>query len=148
MNIMKDYTDILIEKINKSVWWHITPQDAHAYKKRGKFLASTYNQALFYGKPDMDPERVLIKNPLWSDSELTILKVLFPEDYIKKYETVTNVNVVDGNDYYQKRVELDSLMYKKAKKLGFDAIVLLGSTGIQELKKNRKPRSIELNLCV
>lgn len=135
---------VLINKINKSPWWHVTPQDPNAYKKRGKFLASTYNQAAFYGKPNISPEKVVISNPLWSDSEINILKELFPENYLEKYMSVTS----DDESYYQKRIALDEQIHNKAKKLGYDAIVLLGSTGLAELRKNRKPRSIELNLCI
>lgn len=39
--------EVLIDKINKSEWWHVTPADPEAYSKRGKFLSSTYQQAEF-----------------------------------------------------------------------------------------------------
>ena len=142
---MINYSEILIEKINKSHWWHVPPQDPGAYKKRGKFLASTYSQAEFYGRPQDVAERVQISNPLWSDSELEILKILFPDSYQEKHDAVISA---DDHDYYEQRITLDRQMYERAKELGYDAIVLLGSTGIRELAKNRKPRSIELNLCL
>ncbi|MFH1232742.1 MAG: BRO family protein [Patescibacteria group bacterium] len=136
---------ILVDKINQSLWWHVTPSDPDAYKKRGKFLASTYSQAAFYGKPNIKPGRVKILHPLCSDSEKTILKVLFPDTHQRMLLFVTGAN---GSDYYARRINLDAKMHKQAKKLGYDSIVLLGSTAINELVKNRKPRSIELNLCV
>ena len=135
---------ILISKINESYWWHVPPQDNSAYKKRGKFLASTYNQASFYGRPNSEPEKVSVQKPLWSDSEEDILKMLFPDNYTEKLEVVVNA----GKDYYNQRIKLDAQMYQRAKELGYDAIVLLGSTGLKELGSNRKPRSIELNLCI
>ena len=49
-------------------------------------------------------------------------------------------------DWYQKRIALDAKMFRKAKFLGCDAIVLITLTGRRDLKRNRKPRSIELNL--
>lgn len=133
---------ILIEKINKSNWWHVVPQDVNAYKKRGKFLASTYVQAEFYGRPNDVPEKVSISNPIYGCSEIEILKNLFPKNYKRLFSTVNN-----GVGGYSSRINLDTKMFKKAKKIGYDAIVLLGSNGIKYLSKNRKPHSIELNLC-
>ena len=51
--------------------------------------------------------------------------------------------------WYEQRVNLDALMYRKAQQIGYDAIVLIASNGKKYLEKNRKPHSIELNLlCV
>lgn len=139
-----DIRQILIDKINSSYWWHVVPRNKDAYKKHGKFLASTYGQAEFYGRPQNNPERVNIANPLWSDSETHILKVLFPDSYREKYRVVADTD----SNYYQNRIALDALMHERAMELGYDCMVLLGSTGMNELRRNRKPRSIELNLCV
>lgn len=133
---------ILIEKINKSVWWHVTPKDVNAYKKRGKFLASTYKQAEFYGRPNDIPEKVSISNPVYGCSEIEILKSLFPKNYKKLFSKIS-----DDVGGYVSRISLDAKMFKKAKKMGYDAIVLLGSNGVEYLLRNRKPHSIELNLC-
>lgn len=135
---------VLINKINASNWWHVTPNDTEAYKKRGRFLASTYNQAAFYGRPNNQPEKVSIKYPLWAASEESLLKLLFPNTYREKFKMVTG----SERNYYKQRIELDAQMHQKAKKLGYDCIVLLGFTGIHDLTRNRKPHSIELNLCV
>ncbi len=137
--------EILINKINKSFWWHTSPGDPNAYKKRGKFLASTYSQAEFYGRPNMEPEKVHISNPLFGFSEKEILEQLFPgmsEELLKDAE---------GNDdydknWYNKRIALDGKMYRQAKKMGYDTIALLAPKGKKYLERNRKPRSIELNL--
>jgi hypothetical protein len=133
---------ILINKINKSQWWHATPYDPSAYKKRGKFLASTYQKADFYGRPNDIPEKVSISNPIYGTSEIGILKCLFPQEFKKLYSEVLR----EENGWYNRRIRLDSKMYKRAKKLGYDAIVLLAHNGIKYLKRNRKPHSIELNL--
>ena len=137
----KDIKSILIDKINKSVWWHVAPKDVSAYKKRGKFLASTYKQAEFYGRPNDVSEKVHINNPIYG-SEIEILKNLFPRNYEKPFSIVGD----DVGDY-NSRINLDTKMFKKAKKMGYDAIVLLGSNGKKFLSRNRKPHSIELNLC-
>ncbi len=135
--------EILINKINQSLWWHVTPGDPNAYKKRGKFFASTYTQAGFYGRPNDISEKIKISNPVYGTSEINILKVLFPVDYKKLYPFILD----DRKDWYKRRIQLDSKMYQKAKSMSYDAIVLLGSNANKYLMKNRKPHSIELNLC-
>jgi len=119
------------------------PKDLNAYKKRGKFFASTYKQAEFYGRPNDISEKVQISNPIYGTSEMNILKILFPKNYKKLYASVID----DRKDWYNRRIKLDSKMYQKAKNVGYDAIVLLGNNGEKYLMKNRKPNSIELNLC-
>ena len=134
--------EILIKKINKSLWWHVPPRDINAYQKRGKFLASTFLQAEFYGRPNNNPEKVNVKNPIFGFSEIEILEQLFSKKESAKYlEQIKN-----SANYYQDRISLDSKMYKKAKSFGFDAIVLMTKSGKVALLNNRKPNSIELNL--
>lgn len=132
----------LIEKVNKSEWWHAVPRDPDSYKKRGKFLASTFRQAEFYGRPNDIPERVSIVNPVYGFSEREILKKLFPEEY----KTLESGVLGESEDRYERRIGLDAKMFRKAKSLGYDAIVLIGSNGRAYLEKNKKPYSIELNL--
>lgn len=134
---------ILTEKINQSFWWHVTPKESTAYKKRGKFFASTYKQAEFYGRPNDIPEKVMISNPICGTSEIEILKVLFPNEYEGLYGTVSK----DDRGWYKRRINLDSKIYKRAKEIGYDAIVLLNNNAKEYLIKNKKPHSIELNLC-
>ena len=133
--------EVLTDKINKSEWWHVPPQDPKAYKKRGKFLASTYQQAEFYGRPNDVPDKVFITNPIYGFSEKEIIAQLFPgndNDFL--------LDSLENGGSYQERIELDAAMFKKAKFLGHDAIVLMIEAGRKELERNRKPRSIELNL--
>ena len=134
--------NILIQKINGSAWWHVPPRDPLAYKKRGKFLASTYLQAEFYGKPNINPEKVNIKNPIFGFSEYEILQKLFGSK-ASKYLSEVN-NPVKG--FFKRRFSLDAVMYKKAKSLKYDSIILMTKTGERALRKGRKPNSIELNL--
>lgn len=134
---------ILIEKVNRSKWWHVKPKDKNAYKKRGKFLASTFRQAEFYGRPNNGFEQVEIKNPVFGFSELEILKKLF-DNKIAKIE-LEKINVDDDN-FYKNRITLDSKIHNKAKELGFDSIILMTEQGKKSLKNGRKPNSIELNL--
>ena len=139
---MTDIKKILVDKINNSDWWHVTPRDPNAYSKRGKFLASTYRQAEFYGRPNDIPEKVFITNPVYGFSEREILKQLFP----KRNNGFLQDDDEKDKFWYQKRIEQDAAMFKKAKSLGYDAIVLVAEIGRKELERNRKPRSIELNL--
>lgn len=133
---------VITDKINKSVWWHVPPQNPDAYRKRGKFLASTYKQAEFYGRPNDAPERISIKNPVYGFSEMEILKKLFPSDYKNKLLSEDS----EIPNWYKQRIALDAAMFRKAKTLGHDAIVLFGLAGRKFLEKNRKPSSVELNL--
>jgi len=133
---------ILTNKINSSEWWHVTPMDPDAYSKRGKFLASTYKRAEFYGRPNDIPEKVDVRNPVYGFSEKEILEKLFPD---KSSQTLIN-NILKSESWYEKRIELDAKMIRKAEALGYDAIVLICSNGKKALQKRSKPRSIELNL--
>lgn len=136
---------ILLEKINASFWWHVTPCDPMAYNKRGKFLSSTYRDAEFYGRPNDEPEKVFVENPVFGFSEREILDQIMPG-----YENNQNIQNVLSNEYhpnwYKRRIRLDAKMYRSAKRLGYDAIVLICQSGYKSLLKNRKPYSIELNL--
>ena len=134
--------NILIQKINGSDWWHVSPRDPLAYKKRGKFLASTYLQAEFYGKPNINPEKVNIKNPIFGFSEYEILQKLFGSKGIKYLSEVNN----PVKNFFKRRISLDAIMYKKAKSLKYDSIILMTKLGEKALRKGRKPNSIELNL--
>ena len=138
--------DLLIKKVNKSDWWHVPPRDPKAYEKRGKFLASTYLQAEFYGRPNIEPEQVCISNPLYGFSELEILKKLFGSAGRKYLDEVIKEEEEEEEDWYNKRIELDSKMFFAAKSQGYDAIILMTETGRKALQKGRKPNSIELNL--
>lgn len=134
--------ELLIEKINNSCWWHVPPRDLSAYKRRGKFLASTYQQAEFYGRPNLSPEKVAVRNPLFGFSEREILKTLFGENNADKL--LRNFETADS---YKARIDLDAKMHDTATGKGYDAIVLMTSSGRNALKVGRKPNSIELNLC-
>jgi hypothetical protein len=46
-----------------------------AYSKRGRFFASSFAEAEFYGRPLDDPQRVIIAKPLVGD-ESAIAKIL------------------------------------------------------------------------
>jgi hypothetical protein len=125
--------ELLIQKINAGEWWHVPPRDPGAYRKRGKFFASTYLQAEFYGRPNMEPERVEIKNPVFGFSEDEILKQLFKSTELNQLKDVKNAE----EDFYQKRIALDAKMYKKAKVLGYDSVVLMTAQGKVALQKGR-----------
>src|SRR6266566_9224902 len=66
----------LIAHVNRKDWWHVPPRDSSAYSRRGKFLASSFREAEFWGRPLDDPQRVTILRPLIGDEE-TIERILF-----------------------------------------------------------------------
>jgi hypothetical protein len=101
--------------------------------------------AEFYGRQNDEPERVNIGNPVYGFSEMEILEQLFTSEQTKKLGFKDTENGTSPN-WYEKRIALDRKMYLRAKKLGYDAIVLMTPCGKKDLQRKRKPRSIELNL--
>ena len=91
----------------------------------------------------MDPERVEIENPVFGFSEKEILEQLFESAGLKLLE---DMEAVSDNNFYRKSIALDAKMYRRAKSLGYDAIVLMTQRGKKALQKGWKPNSIELNL--
>ncbi len=65
----------IVAHVNRKGWWHVPPQDPMAYSKRGKFFASSFSEAEFYGRPLDEPQRVVIAKPLVGD-EQAIAKAL------------------------------------------------------------------------
>src|SRR5438128_6101833 len=59
--------EAFIRHINRKDWWHVPPLDPNAYKKRGQFLSSSFDEAKFYGRPFSQPLHVKITNPLVGD---------------------------------------------------------------------------------
>jgi hypothetical protein len=126
--------DKLLNRVNSKDWWHVTPQDPDAYEKRGKFLASTYREAEFWGRPNDVPERVRVAAPLVGD-ELTIERRLFGKQIAK-----ANISV-------KQRFALDGRIRRAAIAMGFDSIVLMSNTSYARYRKEgRIPLSLELNV--
>lgn len=123
----------LIKHVNRKQWWHVPPVDPDAYQKRGKFLASTYVEAEFYGRPLNEPQRVTIAKPVVGD-EKTIAKAL---GVPPQYQGMTLEQIAAH----------DARWKKAAVKKGFDSIVLMAPKHFGIWKKTGKiPRSIELNI--
>ncbi len=137
--------DLLINKINSGKWWHATPCDPDAYNKRGRFFASTYLQAQYYGKPNDAPEKVTINNPVFGFSEEEIWRQVIPS-YRDNKLMMDILDDTDDENWYDRRITVDAKMFSAAKKLGYDSIILICQSGYKTLLKNRKPHSIELNL--
>jgi hypothetical protein len=129
--------ETLIARINRKDWWHVPPADPLAYDKRGKFYASTFREAEFWGRPVNTPETVIVQNPVIGD-EAEIWKVLFGRQ----------IKIPDLNDsrLLQWRWRLDARMKKAALNKGYDAIVLLSPSSFKGYATGRLPLSIELNI--
>jgi len=131
----------LVYYVTRKKWWHVPPSDPNAYAFRGKFYASSYREAEFYGRPENEPTRVNILNPLVGD-ERTILTELFGDQ-----ERLGDMEAKDGLEFIVARHRLDSVMKKRAEELGYDAIILMTPTGHAEYVCSGKiPRSLELNM--
>jgi hypothetical protein len=129
-------SDSAIEKIvahvNRKTWWHVPPNNPEAYKKRGKFFASSFKDAEFYGRPLDTPQRVVIANPLIGD-EQTILKVLGVAPQLDM-----SLEEIAARDALWRNIALSK---------GFDCIVLMTPKAFAQFKNNGKlPRNLELNL--
>jgi hypothetical protein len=134
--VKQEYTNKLIQRINRKDWWHVPPRDPQSYSKRGKFLSSTYREAEFYGRPNDIPEHVAVHNPLVGD-EATIETVLLGKPAIH--------NPHAGNAAEQ-QLALDAKLHNAGRAKGYDAIVLLSPAGYTKFKdEGRIPLSIELN---
>jgi len=127
----------LVEYINRKDWWHVPPRDPSAFDKRGKFLASTFREAEFYGRPLDQPDKVQIRLPLTGD-EPTILRKLFGRVVTKGWP---------DDPAMERRLALDGKMKRAALRKGYDSIVLMSRPGFAAFRaKGEIPRSIELNI--
>jgi hypothetical protein len=131
--VKKALYDKLVAHVNRKSWWHVPPADPEAYNKRGKFFASTFAEAEFYGRPLDEPHKVDVSNPLVGD-EKAIAKVLkIPPQY-------------DGMTLKQIAAH-DAKWRNAALKKGHDAILLMSPKCYKEWKAMGKiPRSLELNV--
>jgi len=132
------HKDKLLARINRKDWWHVPPCDPKAYENRGMFLASTFREAEFWGRPLDTPIRVNVLNPIIGDestiqNELGVVPPKYPGD--------------DSPRLLEWRWELDAKLKNAALEKGYDAIVLLSSSGYAKfLAGGKLPLSIELNL--
>ncbi len=134
MRIKRVHVTRLIAHVNRKQWWHVTPADPAAYQKRGKFYASSFREAEFYGRPNDLPERVSIANPFVCDS-LSIEKELLGR--VATYEGIG----------FREIAAIDARLRSAALRRGFDSIVLLSKSGLRSFRATGKiPRNIELNI--
>jgi hypothetical protein len=131
---MRDHVQRLIAHVNRKCWWHVKPADARAYEKRGKFLASSFQEAEFYGRPGDQPEKVTIASPVVGDND-TIERML-----IGHVESHPEIPV-------KERFALDAKLRRAPLRKGYDSIVLMSKPDFRKFKKEGKiPRSLELNI--
>lgn len=124
----------VLAHVNRKRWWHVPPGDPDAYEKRGMFLASSFKEAEFWGRPNDDPFKVFVARPLVGDEE-SIETTLF------------GCRISSDEITVEERWQLDARMRKTALARGYDAIVLMSSKSFAKLKSTGKvPRSLELNV--
>jgi hypothetical protein len=129
----KSVTERIVAHVNRKAWWHVPPRDPMAYSKRGKFFASSFSEAEFYGRPLDDPQRVVIANPLVGD-ESAIAKALgIPPQHARM-----SLEEIAAHDMLWRNGALAK---------GFDSIVLMTPKAFSHLRTDGKlPRSLELNV--
>jgi len=109
----------LLARINRKDWWHVLPADPNAYQKRGKFLASTFREAEFWGHPLDTPVHVHISNPIIGDEPAIETELL---------GAPSNPPADDSPTILEWRWKLDSKLKKAALAKGYDSIVLMPHT--------------------
>ena len=128
------YQEKIIAHVNRKDWWHVPPRDTDAYNKRGIFLASSFKEAEFWGRPLDNPRKVSVSHPLVGDEE-TIEKTLLGQ------------RISDEEITLEERWKLDAKMKRAALAQGYDSIVLISQKSFSTLKASGKvPRSMELNI--
>lgn len=128
----------LLARINRKDWWHVPPADPTAYRKRGKFLASTFREAEFWGRPLDTPTRVHIRNPVIGDEPAIETELLgAPSECPKGH----------SSEIVKWRHEVDAKLKQAALDKGYDSIVLMSPNAYARFKnEGRIPISLELNL--
>jgi hypothetical protein len=136
--IKKEFVQRMISHINKKYWWHCPPSDPNAYQRRGRFLASSFREAEFWGRPVDEPQRVTVSNPLIG-SEDSIEMELFGHSIPEPEPGCAGV--------LEWRWKLDAKMKKAALAKSHDAIALLTPKAFTAFRQQGKiPRSIEVNI--
>jgi hypothetical protein len=134
MKIRDDLFGKLVAHVNRKQWWHVPPRDPNAYNKRGKFLAASFKEAEFWGRPLDEPQKVAVSKPLVGDEE-TIEKRLFGRRMSSEDITM------------EERWKLDAKMRRAALRKGYDSLVLMTPKAFAEFQSTGKlPRSMELNV--
>jgi hypothetical protein len=133
MNLSPHLVEKATNHINRKHWWHVRPVDPTAYGKRGKFLASSFAAAEFYGRPSDEPQKVSVLRPLVGD-EQAISKVL-------------GVPPQHAGMTLKQIAAHDARWRKAALKKGFDSILLMAPNCFTKFKTTGKlPRDLELNI--
>jgi hypothetical protein len=128
----QELRDRLILHISRKCWWHCPPRDPRAYEKRGKFYASSFEEAEFWGRPADVPARVNVRNPLIGDERTIMAGLRLP--------------TLKANRPIEERFALDARMKEAAVRLGYDSILLMTPKAFAGYKATGKiPRSLELN---
>ena len=138
-------SDTISEQINRRTWWHSPPRDANSYKKRGIFLASSYKECEFYGRPLDEPIKIKINNPL-VNTERNIIASLFGENspQMKAYDSLLNY---EAKELLKIRFKLDAEIMNAAKNRGYDSVAIISPKGLERIKEGKLPRNVELNVA-
>ncbi len=126
----------IVAHVNRKSWWHVPPVDPDAYRKRGKFLASRFSEAEFWGRPLDEPLKVTVARPLVGD-EATIERNLFGK-HVSPRDAIRTIG---------RRWKLDHQIKRAALRKGYDSILLMAPRAFARLRSTGKfPSSLELNI--
>lgn len=126
-------TEKVVKYVNHKNWWHVPPADPSACIKRGKFFASSFAEAEFWGRPLDQPQRVFIAKPLIGDESTVSKELGIPP----QREGMTLKQIAAH----------DALWRNAALKKGYDAILLMSPISLAKLKATKRlPSRLELNI--
>jgi hypothetical protein len=125
--------DKLVDHINKKDWWHVPPTEGErAYTNRGKFLASSFKDAEFYGRPLDEAQHVQIRNPIVGTEAEIAEKLGIPEQH-------ADMSLEEIKEHDQKWA-------KAARENGYDAIVTVSPRQLATFRETGHiPRNMEVN---
>lgn len=134
MKLGSEFYRKIVAHVNRKSWWHVPPVDPNTYRKRGKFLASSFSEAEFWGRPLDEAQRVTVEAPLVGD-ETTIERRLFGKLVSKEGISI------------EQRFRLDARMRNAALAKGYDSILLMAPKRFARFKHTGEiPKSLELNI--
>jgi hypothetical protein len=133
MSLPEHRMERVIKHVNRKRWWHVPPADPNAYGERGKFFASSFADAEFWGRPMDEPQKVSIASPLVGD-EAVICRALG----VPAYQHDMTLEQIAARDATWRSAALSK---------GFDSILLMAPGWFaQFIITGKLPRHLELNI--
>lgn len=129
----------LIARVNSKFWWRTCLPSNYALRRRGLFLAATFADAEFYGKPLDTPFVARVSNPYVTDNDSMELD----------FRGFLDSGPPHGswNRFYRWWSARDAAFRSIAVARGFDSIIVMSQIAFVAFRTTGKlPRKMELNI--